>query len=355
MTRVHRIRTSCLFAAGMVLVLGACQPEAPPPGRTSDNDAPAPKPETRAASSVVEGQAIYRERMMLPPGSRLTVQLVDNRLADTPKAVIAETTVEDVGAPPIAFSLSYPADALRPDGMYGLHASLRGPDGQLMFVTDTRQALDVAGAVPVELLLKRVAASPAAFPDADPDAGIASHHLQCGDLRVDAELRAGGASLSVSGRPLSLSPVEAGAGRRYEDGLGNALTLIDDSFSLSLAGQPAVPCSPAGAPSPWTEAASRDVAFRAVGNEPGWWVEVSRGQSPRLKAELDYGARSIEVAEAQPRGLGYAGNTADGSSVTLDVERKPCQDGMSGESFEATARLTVDATTYSGCGAFLAH
>ncbi len=351
-------RLSLGIGSSLVLVLAACQPDVPSTSSTSPTasttaaaaDSPEPAP---ASTAVIEGHAVYRERMLLPPGSRLTVQLIDTLLADTPKAVIAEVTVDDAGPPPIAFSLPYPPQALRANGMYGLHASLRGPDGQLMFVTDARHAFDPAGQAPVELLLKRVQGSPGA-----PGGGAATtHHLQCGDQRVDVRLRpaAGLAAVSVSGRSLGLTSVASAQGSRYEDDLGNALSRIDDVFSLSLAGQPAVACSAVESPSPWTEAASRQVAFRAVGNEPGWQVEVGMGQTPSLRAELDYGSRVVEVARAQTVGLGYAGTAEDGSSVKLEVERTPCQDGMSGESFEARARLTVDARAYQGCGAFLAH
>ena len=128
-----------------------------------------------------------------------------------------------------------------------------------------------------------------------------------------------------------------------------------DTFlaKLILAGDESRDCTRSDHVSPWIEAASRGIGFRAVGNEPGWFVEVGKGESPSLHATLDYGDRKITVARAQPAGLGFSGKTADGTTIVLNVQRNRCQDGMSGEAFEATAQLIVGDTTYRGCGAFL--
>ncbi len=339
--------------AGLTLALAACQPTTPTPANAAGEAAATPaEPAAAPADATIEGQAIYRERMMLPPGSRLSVQLIDNLLADTPRAVLAEVAVEDARSSPIPFRLPYDAADLRPNGMYGLHASVRGPDGALLFVTDTRHAVDPASDAPVELLMKRVPGRGApTTPGQGSQAGLT---LQCGDLRVDARLRPGDAKamLALSGRQLVLA--SADDGNRYEDDLGNALDTRDGAYAISLAGQPAVACTPVESPSPWGAAARGGIAFRAAGNEPGWHVEVGSGDAPRLKAELDYGARTVEVEHAAREGLGYAGTAADGSVVRLEVERGACQDDMSGESFEASARLNVNGKTYRGCGSFLA-
>jgi uncharacterized membrane protein len=113
----------------------------------------------------------------------------------------------------------------------------------------------------------------------------------------------------------------------------------------------------AGGASPWQQASARGVAFRGVGTEPGWSVEVDRGDTPALRAELDYGARKVLVARAQPlSGVpGYAGRADDGAAVSLRLRREPCSDGMSDASYPAMAELTVAGRTYRGCGRFLAE
>jgi uncharacterized lipoprotein YbaY len=271
-------------AVAATFALAACQPAATPdppanppadapPGEaaTSVPGSPA-SPATDTGASEIRGTATYRERMRMPPGTALTVQLIDSRLADTPAAVVAERRFDDASGPPYAFVLPFDPAKLRPGGDYGLHASLRAPDGRLAFVTDTRVAVTPGSAAQVELLLRRVASSDAA---------------------------------------------------------------------------------PAARPSPWDAAKARGVAFRAIGQEPGWLVEVGRGDAPSLHAELDYGERIVDVARVTPQGDRYTGRTADGMDVALLIERTACSDGMSGEAFPATVTLTFGGRQYRGCGRFL--
>ena len=117
--------------------------------------------------------------------------------------------------------------------------------------------------------------------------------------------------------------------------------------AIVAAGEPA---------SPWDAAAKRGVAFRAVGNEPGWYVEVDGGATPALRATLDYGERKVEVPQAAPLdgdAFGYHGPATDGSVVVLRIRREACSDGMSDRSYDTSVTLDVGDMTYRGCGRFL--
>lgn len=103
----------------------------------------------------IHGRAIYLERIRLPPGTQLRVQLIDNRLADTPMAVVADEVFEAEG-PPYDFALAYDPARIEADADYGLHASLRLPDGELAFITDTRVPVTPGNAEVVEFRLVRV-------------------------------------------------------------------------------------------------------------------------------------------------------------------------------------------------------
>ena len=260
------------FPLTLCLLLCACQP-GPRPGSDS-----APQQGVDAMpQSVIHGRATYRERIKMPPGADLVVQLVDNQLADTQQAVIASVQLDDVAGPPYDFTLPYDAARLRANGMYGLHASLRGPDGELWFVTDTRVPVTPGSDALVEFRMVRV----------------------------------------------------PGPGE--------------------------VPAPAAG--SPWDAAKARGIGFRGVGNEPGWFVEVGMGEAPSLHAELDYGARMLDVERLQPLSglLGYAGTSQDGIAVRLLLERKTCSDGMSDTAYPVSAQLIVGDKTYRGCGRFLSE
>ncbi len=329
----------------LALSLTACPPQADREAAST-----AAPPAAVQGAHAITGKATYLERILMPAGSRLQVQLIDNQLADTPTAVLAEVKLDNAAGPPYAFTLSYDPAKLRPGGQYGLHAALYGPDDKLWFVTDTRVPVVPTDNTPVEFRLVRVA------DEGKATSGSVSY-WQCGEVRVGASFdnAADRITLSLSGRRLQLPLAVSGSGARYADTAGNEFWTQGGSGTLSLAGEDKRDCEQTDTPSPWDEARARQIGFRAVGSEPGWLVEVGMGEAPALHAQLDYGARKIEVARAQPLedGPGYSGKTADGTLVELKIERKPCSDAMSGERFDATAELEAGGQTYRGCGAFL--
>src|SRR5687768_7024677 len=145
------MRIPLLSTVVVTVVLGACQPVP----RTTDPTPSADAPATRAQTAI-HGRATYLERIKMPPGADLVVQLVDSQLADTPQAAIASIRLDDVAGPPYEFTLPYDAAKLRAGGMYGLHAALHGPDGELWFVTDTRVPVTPGSRDVVEFRMVRV-------------------------------------------------------------------------------------------------------------------------------------------------------------------------------------------------------
>lgn len=119
------------------------------------------------------------------------------------------------------------------------------------------------------------------------------------------------------------------------------------------------PASAVPAPAPvtgpvWDEARARGVVFRAVGNEPGWYVEVDGGDAPAMRLFLDYGERQIafERTTVMPDPLGFRGVRGEvAAELRLYPER--CADGMSGQEFAVRAELIVNGAEYRGCGQFL--
>ena len=130
----------------------------------------------------------------------------------------------------------------------------------------------------------------------------------------------------------------------------------DKSPSTEAVPAPAEPSAPATQQtSPWEQAKARGIAFRGIGTEPGWLVEVGTGQHPALHAELDYGERKIDLAHAQALtgASGYAGTTSEGVEVKLDLQREACSDGMSDQTYPVSTKLSVGDKSYAGCGRFL--
>jgi putative lipoprotein len=100
----------------------------------------------------------------------------------------------------------------------------------------------------------------------------------------------------------------------------------------------------------WHKAKLRGVAFRAIGQEPGWLLEIKNGEE--ILIVTDYGQDKKSYAYVEPREDKDARKTVfqvDADTSVL-IEGKPCTDSMSGESFEVTVTVTRGGNTYKGCG-----
>lgn len=346
------------FACALLATLAAsgCPSEpvqnAAPPVPTMPNptSVATPAQAAHAAQPAIHGRASYRERVKMPPGADLSVRLVDLQLAGTPDAVVAATTLPDVAGPPYAFDLPYDPAKLHANGRYGLHAELRGPDGELWFVTDAPVPVTPGSAAVIEVPMVR-AAPPA------PVADLSRSRWNCAGTEFEASFDSIGerVDLALPEGTLSLPQAASASGARYADHRGNEFRTRGNTGTLRRAGADPLDCVRSDAPSPWNEAKSRGVHFRGVGNEPGWLVEVGAGETPTLQAQLDYGERRIDIPDARMLSglLGYAGTTADGTRVRLVLERGTCNDGMSDATYPVSARLEVGDRAYRGCGRFL--
>jgi len=111
-------------------------------------------PEAPEAVTTVEVSALYRERIMLPPGHTLTVRVEDVSRTDAAAEVLAERRMPLDGGPPYAVSLSVPTARIDPRHTYAARAEIRDPAGALRFTTDTRHAVLTQGAPKrVEIIL----------------------------------------------------------------------------------------------------------------------------------------------------------------------------------------------------------
>jgi putative lipoprotein len=121
-------------------------------------------PAGAAQDAVVSGTAAYRERIALPPGAVLEVELRDISRADAPAPLIAATRVETAGQVPIPFVLRYDPARLDPRGRYAVLARLL-VDGVVGWRTDSIHPLPQGGSgAGVALQLVRAAAPGPAGP-----------------------------------------------------------------------------------------------------------------------------------------------------------------------------------------------
>lgn len=102
----------------------------------------------------------------------------------------------------------------------------------------------------------------------------------------------------------------------------------------------------------WETARAAGVDFRAVGEEPGWMLDIY--QQNRIFMLWDYGQASAAFPLTEPsypqEGATRYESRASGHTLSVTIRRFPCQDTMSGEAFPATVEAVIDGRTLTGCG-----
>ena len=101
-----------LFFAPILLVLAACGGE--------KNE----MTEEVGTVSTISGEVFYRERMMLPPGAEVEVQLQDVSKADALATVMASVMFTPEGGPPYPFAIEYNTAEIDERMRYSLRATI---------------------------------------------------------------------------------------------------------------------------------------------------------------------------------------------------------------------------------------
>jgi heat shock protein HslJ len=104
-------------------------------------------------------------------------------------------------------------------------------------------------------------------------------------------------------------------------------------------------CAPA-AEGPPQSPGEQPAAYRALGTEPGWTLEITPS---RLNYDGDYGETKIMVPNpgAKPSMNGERYVT---DRLTVDITHAECSDGMSDRRYRDTVTVIADGKTVKGCG-----
>ena len=117
-----------LLLIPVIAALGACVPASEP------------------GSATLTGTVTYRERIALPPDSRVIVSIEDVSLADAPSVTIAQNQIATAGQQvPISFALSYDRARIQPGRRYAVSARILDRQGKLAWITDTFNPLPPPG------------------------------------------------------------------------------------------------------------------------------------------------------------------------------------------------------------------
>ena len=130
---------------------------------------------------------------------------------------------------------------------------------------------------------------------------------------------------------------------------GMELLIHGENAVLREVGQTTLFCENNPKRAIWEHAKLSGVDFRAVGNEPGWSLELIAGT--QIVFISNYGADRVE------RPLPEAINDEASSTtrwvtqdLTIEVSGVSCRDDMSGDSYESTVTVYWNNQQFHGCG-----
>mgnify|MGYP001819895105 FL=1 len=178
---------------------------------------------------------------------------------------------------------------------------------------------------------------------------------ECTGLEFITRVGPGEMALWLEDRYVVLSQVRSASGTKYQEG-----DLIfwskGDSAMLEVGGVRYEDCRLNPARAPWEDARRRGVDFRAVGNEPGWHLEIREGET--LLLVLAYGSRRVllDTPRRTEQGVEQIYSAGEGDQqVRVNISPTFCTDAMSGESFPFTVSVDWQGEQLQGCGRALDH
>lgn len=155
-----------------------------------------------------------------------------------------------------------------------------------------------------------------------------------------------------------LPHVPAASGARYESEDGTLYWSKGREALLTIDGVEHAGCLSDATAAVWESARVRGVDYRAVGNEPGWSLEIVDGGRGRF--ETDDGEWAIEFDTPPPvdgGGPGAIDYVVTGGPRTLRIllRREPCHDPRADVAYPLRVRVETDGRIYEGCGQALGN
>ncbi|MEX2519201.1 MAG: META domain-containing protein [Paracoccaceae bacterium] len=267
---------------------------------------------------LATGEAVYRERIALPPDAYL---VVETRREDGTLIASARTRA-DGRQVPLPFSVRAPVDggALTVAILQGGEANWRSDPVEI----PAGEAPHQAGAV----LLRSLA----------PMGRIS--RLACGAEIVSLGDGGGALMMEARGERFRLSPARAASGARY-DAENAKETFFWNKGEISLV-------SVRGEVLPECRAAPAPADFSAYGNEPGWGIEIHGG---RIVLITEYGASRREAAlpppSPEPGATFY--HIADWEAE-IRIEHSICRDPATGLPYPQSVSARIGTSTGASIG-----
>lgn len=154
---------------------------------------------------------------------------------------------------------------------------------------------------------------------------------------------------------VSLPRVQSASGTKYSDGT-TTVWLRGTQAILNVGGKPLGACINNSGAAAWEKARLDGVNFRAVGNHPGWYLEITDNKS--ILVGMDKDKKRYEFPFAAPK-LSAADTKAtyetrkDRWKLSVVTTEQECRDLTTGKLYDRTVTLKLNSKSYSGCGRIL--
>jgi putative lipoprotein len=172
--------------------------------------------------------------------------------------------------------------------------------------------------------------------------------FDCDTLALTATFHEDRVVIELPERALTLPQVVSGSGARYSNGATTFWNKGRDA-TYEVKGRTQT-CRERR--EPWQEAADRGVDFRAVGQEPGWFLEIDTGKQIRLV--YDYAEHEMVTPAPAPltkdTSTVYDVMVEEAGHLVVKIHDASCRDAMSGETFPRSVTVMVGTRTLHGCG-----
>jgi putative lipoprotein len=199
------------------------------------------------------------------------------------------------------------------------------------------------------------AAAPAASPaEVLPTGVLRAYVWECADgqtLVMRNLLREKAVAIDFHDGTRRLDQVVSASGARYADAVVTFWTK-GSTATIERQGAAPVQCEERRALSLREDARARGVVYRALGNEPGWVLEIGPGAA--LVWVTDFGSTTHSFADAQqtagPDGTSrtYSAGSGD-QAIRVTVRQERCVDD-GGVEFDHSATLETGGQSLRGCG-----
>jgi membrane-bound inhibitor of C-type lysozyme len=153
-------------------------------------------------------------------------------------------------------------------------------------------------------------------------------------------------------KTISLPHVPSGSGAKYSEDQITYRSKGDEAL-LEIGSEKHTKCKNNRVMAIWEDAKLRGVDFRAIGNEPGWNLEIM--MSDKIVFVGNYGQNRYEFITTGPSTDQQTRTTVykvqnDKHEMSVIIIGRRCRDTMSGEAFETTVTVILDGKQYRGCG-----